>query len=1019
MKRTAVVLRITLALLVLALLAGAARDRLAALLAQAPAPAKAEPSLKELLPPIKPLEPAEALKSFRVEKGFRVELVACEPDVVSPIALAFDADGRLYIAEDIDYPFPPEKGKKPLSRVRLLQDPDEHGRYRKSTVFADGVQWTSGIACWQGGVFVAAPPQILYLKDTDGDGKADVRRVVYDGFGTHSAEDIMNNLQWGLDNRIYGAASYNGGDVRPGDDPKAPGVAVRNGSFRFDPVSMKFEALPGTGDFGNCFDDFGNRFVSNAGMLLIHPVFPGTYLARHPHLSVPAVIHNAAASKKLMAQISPPEPWRVVRKRFWERWVNKTPEMRAGRFNAAELAERGFVTGGAGCCVYRGAAFPEEFRGDSFTAEPAGNVVIRLKVRPDGVTFQASAVADDHEFLASTDNWFRPVNVTNGPEGCLYICDMYREVIEDPSAIPDDILKIVDVTNGRDRGRIYRIVPEGFHRPPAPALGKAGTAELVARLEHRDAWQRETAQRLLFERQDTSAAEPLRKLLAMTKLPQARLHALWALHGLKHLDAPTLRQALHDSHPAVREHAVRLSEGRLVSKELRERVIALAGDGEPRVRFQTAFTLGEAADDDRALAALAGILSRDAADRWVPLAVLSSVREREAALFTALLKDQAFVATPAAAGWLNQLAALAGAQKQAADAAVILRSVTQPPLAERPELQRGILLGLADAVARSGGSLDETLHGNGDLRDAAKLFAHLLTDASKLAADSARPVPDRVNAVRLLRHGRSEMVRQPLAGLLTASQPPEVQLASIQALGAQQGADVARLLLDRWSGVSPRCHNELLEVVFREEARLPALLDAVEKKVVPVAELAPERRQRLLKHPTAAIRERAEKLLGGQATPSRKAVLERYQQVLKLPGDSVRGEQVFAKTCAACHRFGKNGRSVGPDLNSIQNRSPDALLVAILDPNREVPSNYINYTLATQDGRVLTGILAAETASSVTLRRAEGAEDTVLRSLIEELTPSGQSLMPEGVEQQIDLQQMADLLRYLGRQEVP
>jgi putative membrane-bound dehydrogenase-like protein len=450
----------------------------------AQAPTKAEPSLKELLIRLKPLEPAEALKTFRLEKGFRIELVACEPDVVSPIALAFDADGRLYVAEDIDYPFPPEKGKKPLSRVRLLTEPDGNGRYRKSTVFANGVQWPSGIACWQGGVFVAAPPQILYLKDTDGDGKADVRRVVYDGFGTHSAEDIMNNLQWGLDNRIYGAASYNGGEVRPAADAKSPGVSVRNNSFRFDPVSFQFEAIPGTGDFGNCFDDFGNRFVSNAGVLLIHPVFPGTYLARNPYLTVSPVLHNAAAGKKRMAQISPPEPWRVVRKKFWERWVNTTPEMRAARFSEAELAERGFVTGGAGCCIYRGTAFPQEFHGNSFTAEPAGNVVIRLQVQPAGVTFQATGVAEDHEFLASTDNWFRPVNVANGPDGCLYICDMYREVIEDPSAIPDDILKIIDVTHGRDRGRIYRIVPESFRRPAPPTLGKASTAELVVRLEH-------------------------------------------------------------------------------------------------------------------------------------------------------------------------------------------------------------------------------------------------------------------------------------------------------------------------------------------------------------------------------------------------------------------------------------------------------------------------------------------------------------------------------------------------------
>lgn len=548
-----------------------------------------EKSLQELLPRLKPLEPPEALKSFQIEEGFRIELVAAEPDVVDPIAIAFDEQFRMYVCEDRDYPFPAEKGKKPLGRVRLLEDIDGDGRYERSTIFAEHVHWPSGVVCWQGGVFVAAPPQILYLKDTDGDRRADVRQVVFDGFGTAAAEDIMNNLKWGLDNCIYGVASYNGGEVRRQADDRSKSISVRDSSFRFDPVALQFERLPGTGDFGNCFDDWGNCFVTNAGMLLMHPVYSGPYLARNPHLIAGDVLYRSASAKRDMYSISQPEPWRVVRKRYWDRWVNTTQDMRASRFSEAELAERGFVTGAAGAAIYRGSTWPAEYNGNSFTAEPAGNVVIRLRLEPNGVTFDAQPTSNKREFLASTDNWFRPVNVANGPDGFLYVCDMYRELIEDPSAIPDDILKLMDVTSGRDRGRIYRIVHHSLNgKPKASAqeavafglpLNERSISALVNALESPKAWTRETAQRLLVQRQDKAAINPLRKLIANSDSAKARLHALWTNKALGGNDENTLLLALKDQHPAVREHAIRVAEHHMkLYPRVAKDIAALAND---------------------------------------------------------------------------------------------------------------------------------------------------------------------------------------------------------------------------------------------------------------------------------------------------------------------------------------------------------------------------------------------------------------------------------------------------------
>lgn len=979
---------------------------------------KADPTLAELIKPLPAPSPEEAIKSMRVPPGFRVELVAAEPDVVDPIAIAFDENGRMFVAEDIDYPYPPAKGESPRGRIRLLEDLDGDGRFETSTVFAEGLQYPSGIACHKGGVFVSAPPKIVYLKDTDGDKKADVNRVVYDGFGTRAAEDIMNNLKWGIDNWIYGASSYNGGDVHRPDAPDEKPVSVRNRDFRFHPTTGEFTPLAGTGDFGNAFDDWGNRFVSNAGMLLIQNVLPGYYLDRNPYLNVHEVNYKSASSKRTVASLSPPEPWRVVRKKFWQKWANTTPDMRASRFSETELAEGGFVTGGAGCEIYRGDAFPAEFSGNSFTAEPACNVVIRLKMKPHGVVFDAVAVDEKHEFLASTDNWFRPVNISNGPDGGLYVVDMAREIIEDPSAIPEDILKVVDVTRGRDKGRIYRVVPDDFQRLAGPRLGRLSTEELAVLLQSGNAWTRETVQRLIVERNDPGAAVPLREILKSTS-PVARLHALWSLHGIGKLTDAQVHQAMGDAHPAIREHAVRIAESRLPhSASLRSKAIELADDDDARVRLQVAFSLGAVGDRPDAAAALARILERDAGDRWIVRAVLSSVGSSPGRVFAELLKNPDFLSTPAAESATVPLAEQVAVRRDPTALRAMLKLFVQPPLRETPDLARSVLLAAADAQARSGQSLAGVL-AEAPFKDVQRMFQSMLADAEKTLSDASTPTTAKLRSIRLLRHAPPGRADATLDALIDASQPPEVQLASIQALAAQADPSVARRLLGRWRGVSPTVRREIVESLLRDPARIPDLLDAIEKKLVLPVELDAPQRDAVARTLPESQRPRAIELFRSAIAAPRQQVIEKYQAALKLTGDSRRGAETFAKNCATCHRLGGVGKSVGPDLMGVQSKTPDAILISILDPSREVAANFLNYVVVTKEGRVATGMLAGESSTAVTLRRAEAAEDIVPRADIEELTSTGKSLMPEGMEQQIDPQSMADLIQFLLTAKTP
>lgn len=981
-------------------------------------PVSGDEEMKKLLPPIRPIEPREALKTFQIPESLELQLAAAEPLITDPIAVAWDEDGRLYVAEMRDYPYNPTAPDKALGRVRLLEDRDNDGEYETSTVFADRVHWPSGIAPYRGGVFVAAPPDIFYMKDTDGDGVADEKRVIFTGWGTNAAEDIMNNLEWGLDHWVYGASSYNGGEMRALEHPEDKPQSTRGRDFRFDPLSHRIQPIPGAGDFGNGFDDWGNRFVCSSGEHIMHDVVPAHYLTLNPYLPLPRLVHNVAAGedRDRVYPISGPEPWRVVREKFWSRWVDTTPDMNAGRFPPRELAPQGWVTGTAGVKIYRGHALPDEYRGNAFIAEPAGNLIIRNVLTPAGATFEARRPTPNHDFMASTDNWFRPVNSNTGPDGCLYILDMYREFIEDPSAIPEDILKHLNMLSGNDRGRIYRVAPKGFARPLPRRLSQAGTGELVELLADPNGWMRETAHRLIFERQDQSAASPLRAMLRSNPSPQGRLHALWSLNGLNALDEAAVLAALSDAHPAVREHAVRLAEKWFQRVEpIRRKVISLADDPQPRVRFQVALSLGLLADKE-VVGVLAAMADRDLADGWIRMAVLNAAAERSADLLESLLSNRAFLDKPEAGLFLSALVGVTGARNDTGEVGRVVSAPLGDLLKDHARLRRQLIVGVATGLGRAGNSLQKVLASLKTGVPHREMLTTLFHECAVTVADVGRSQEERIEAVRLLAHAPIDILLEPLAELLNPREPQRLQLAAIQALSVQTDARVGAVLVAHWGGYTPPLRREAVEALFARGERLPALLDAIENGRIPPGQLDPARRKGLLGHADQTIRRRAEQLLSNQSPGDRQAVVERYHEALKLPGDATRGLAVYEKNCMTCHRAGKKGFAVGPNVTEMQKRTAEELITHILDPNREVQPNYINYLVITSDGRDITGILAGESATGVTLRRSEGVEETVLRSNIQEMRSTHLSIMPEELESAVSVQDMADLIRFIQSQ---
>lgn len=697
---------------------------------------------KDELPRLKPTEPARAIATFKLAPGYRIELVAAEPFVESPVDMAFDEEGRLWVVEMVDYPFGEAEGMPPQGRLVVLTDTKGDGHYDLRQIIADRISWPTGLALWDGGAFVTAAPNLLYLK-------AGARKVVQNGFGTQNVQGLANNPKWGLDNWFYGSGGSNGGTIAPA------GVGIAGRDFRFRPTG-EFEPLSGGGQFGSSSDDFGRRFVCSNSNSARHVVIDDAVLKFNPYYAVSAVTASIAAEGDAgtVYRRSPQEPWRVLRTKL-----------------RAQGVVRGQVEGVTTFTSATGIFF---HKGRLYVGEVAHNLVHRKSLTPNGSTFRAERIDPESEFLTSTDNWFRPVNFATGPDGALYICDMYREVIEHPHSLPDFIKKYLDLTSGKERGRIWRVIEENGPRWSRPSLRTV--EELVLAIDRPEAWYRQTAARLLYQRQDRKAAPLLEKLLT-SQFPEVRAQALWTLEGLGvHHGADLLKDPSAD----VREQAVRLAPLELLYD---------FEDESPRVRLALASRLAES-KDPRARPALERL--RPGADRWLGTVIAIGTGEKSA-------------------------------QRR------IQESKTEAP----------------------------TLQGD------------------------------------------------------------------------------------------------------------------------------------------------------------RKKVVESYRNVLELTGDASRGREVYRKICIGCHRSGKEGKDVGPDLSTVKQKTPEELLIAILDPNREVNPQYMAVRIKTTSDQVLDGLIASENATSVTLKRQEGLVDTILKVNIDKMIRSTLSLMPEGLEKVVDPAQMADLIRYL------
>ena len=926
------------------------------------------PSTQARIPP--PIDKDDALATIRTRPGIEVSLVAAEPLVQDPVDIAWDATGRLWVVEMADYPLGVDG--EPGGRVRVLEDTDGDHQYDRSTVFLESIPFPNSVLPWKDGALVISAPHIFYATDTDGDGRADRRKTLLTGFDKGNPQHLVAGLTWGLDGWIYSGHGNGEGGVRGRDGSH---VDLNGKDFRFDPETGNVEGIVGQTQFGRPRDDWGHWFGSDnlrPGWLY---ALDDRELARNPYIQPPNL---------KVALTDPPAAGRVY------------PASRTmSRFNDYDTANR--FTSVCNLMIYRGDAMGSEFYGNAFVCEPVHNLVSRRALDLNAPV-PGSRVEDEteSEFFASTDNWSRPTAIRQGPDGALYVVDMYRLVIEHPEWIPEDWTRKLDLRDGWDKGRIYRLAPENTELTTGPRLSDLDPTQWIPAFDTLNGWTRDTIHQLTLWNASTALIPEFRRLVLEATHPQARAHALWVLKGLNGLDWPTVAGALEDGDAKVRSQAIRLARGYLSqSPEALDALLRLTDYSQYGIDTELLYALGDT-EDPRATEALAAALPHLKADAYKRAAAWSSLIPH-----VARIRDLTNIGDFVFRGLADTAVGLGDRETTAH----YLREISSTE-----DLHRAfpLMLAISESMRRFQPQWDPNELAGAEI-------ASFVERAQKsLNQDDETWEPLRYLALRLFAFLDPDGSGSP-ERLLASAGPlasPEFQRTAVGALVESRPENVAERLIGAWPQLGPIARETALSRFMEREDRVLTLLHAGAANPSLIAGLDEAARARLRVHRNGEIRALAESLF--QAVDSdRSQVLDQYASSLESEGDSVHGSEVFAQHCALCHEYDGAGTAVGPDLTALTNRSRTALLTAILDPNRAVESKYLQSILHTNDGDVYSGVIAESNANAVELRLPGGVQQTVLRGEIATIESSNLSLMPEGLELAISVSDMADLLAYL------
>ncbi|MES1219869.1 MAG: PVC-type heme-binding CxxCH protein [Bacteroidota bacterium] len=966
----------------------------------------------------------DALATFQIADGFKIEMIASEPLVTSPVDMEIDEYGRLYVVEMHGYPL----DKSGSGNIILLADENGDGVMDKRTVYKEGLVLPTSVMRWKKGILVTDAPNLLYLEDTDGDGHANITDTLLHGFALSNPQHNVNNPVYGLDNWIYVAhqesVSTEHYKEEFGDEgseivyynvegtPKLPKNA--NGrSIRFRPDRKALEMLSANSQFGHTFDEWGHLFGCNNSNQGYQQVIASRYFDRNPDLTI------SEATQDMSDHLNAAEVFPTT--------IHPDRQL---------LTDVGVITSACGLTAYLGDAFPAPYNKNvTFVAEPVSNLVHTDVLNDNGASFTASRILQHKEFLSSTDAWSRPVNMYVGPDGALYILDYYRRVIESPEWMSEDAIKAGGLYDGIDKGRIYRITPnnaKGAEWTKGLKLGTATPEELVNTLAHTNSWWRINAQRLLVDR---GGNEAVPALIAMTKNNSAmgRLHALWTLEGLGALKPEQILQALKDSVAGIRENAIQLAELHLKDDPaLATSLLPLQEDSNARVRFQLLLTLGFI-NTPEAAAARDKILFADINDKWVQVAALSaSAAQTPALLKNVLARFQP--AIPAYTSLVERLATMIGIGGGADD---IHRFIAEPLKRKQAIKQAAVLHGIARGLAARKLTLkispaDEQLlvkqffrDPTDEIREASLhvLQVNGLTDSAlKMASvnkavaimnDTTQTDKIRAEAISFIALDNPALFIKDLEKLTGPKEEIMVQLAAIHTLAQVKGTGVSEFIIQHWPLISPAVRDAAINTFLQDSARVALLIGALEKDQIKPEQVGFGNSVQLMMNSNEDLRRRARAMFTKNEREAKK-INQEYQKALELDGDPKRGKEVYVQNCAICHQVrGQMGVAFGPDLGTIHNWTKEDIMANILNPNLSISGGFGLWEVVLNNGASVQGIIASETSAAITVRNSGKPDQIINRQDIQSLKAINLSAMPTGLEKKINQQQMADLLVYL------
>ena len=948
-------------------------------------------------PPGDPLSPQEAVKKMKVPEGFTVEIVASEPMIVNPVAMTFDDQGRIWITESVEYPrLSAGPGR---DRVKILEDTDNDGKMDKATIFADGLNIPSGIAVGHGGVWVANSPDILFMQDTDGDGKADKTEVVVTGFGRDDTHELPNSLTWGPDGWLYG---WNGVFNRSVIKYRGKTHDFTCAIFRIHPKTREFELFcEGTSNpWGLTFNDKGDAFASAC---VIDHLW---------HLTETGYYHRQGGPY-------PPHTWKI------ESIVS------FGHQKAAYC----------GIHYFDSDVYPAQYRDKLYMGNIHGNCINVDTLTRNGSTYKGGTGPD---FLTADDAWFMPVAQKTGPDGSLYILDWYdryhcyQDANRDPAGID------------RLKGRIYRVRYKDTPRVKID-LASETDDQLIQRLSAGNIFLREGAQRLLVERASSSSRPKLQEIvLEAHAATKTQMHALWSLVGQGDLDREFHMSLLNAENAIYRAWGVRAAgnQRKNVAVEVSTKVRALASDPSADVRLQVVIASRKIEELD-ALPILLNVLKSGSDDPlilkiiWRNLFPILDARGAEFVRWC--LDDNLKVAgelLPRAVarlleGDITRIAVVCDLAAGLLQTSVEHRdqALTQSILQTLTErVQRGELNGPSLTVlkAKLGKSLAEVLaKGKSDPLsfDASIMFASwgdaaAIKAMGGVTADVTANPNHRLRAFSALTAGNDQNMISVVRQLLDdKNSPVDFRAKILASLGPISEEWVGPIVLGAYPSMEPDLKPKAIELLTQRSPWSIALLKAISEGKISIAALNVNQIRKLASTKDLELLKLVKAQVGTvreSRNPQREQVISQVRTMLsKSQGNPHEGMKAFARVCGQCHKIYGEGQEVGPDITRNGRASYEQLLSNVFDPSLVIGAGYQATTVATTDGRILTGLIVEDSPQRIVLKSQGGKVETVPRADVEQVKTSALSLMPEGVEVQLSPQEIADLFAFITLDKPP